>query len=271
VHCDNCAFPEAAARVASCWKAIGSASDRFSARSLRALGGLLHTTQDFYSHSNWVELHEGMSPLPVWDLDPASLPEGIFSGTMDVEEPRRCVPGAPDHDRLNKDTARSEQGRRTVAAGPNAGKTYFELAFEAAVEASARQAARFVEGVECYRVSTKTGDCLFAGTDAQMFIVLHGGGRDSGRMGLGNVGRNDFERGRTDEFIVGTEARIGEVERVTIGYEAGPEAGALPGWYLEEVTVERTGGGGPRRFRVGRWLARNEGDGKTVVELRAQG
>lgn len=267
VHCDNCAFPEGAARVSNCWRLIGSENDRFSARSLRAFGGLLHTTQDFYSHSNWVELHRASSPIPQWDQDPSSLPAEILSGTVLHAEPKRCSPGTPDHILVNKDADWSEQGKKAVSGGPNNGKTFFELAFEAAVEASVLQLERFVDGVECYRILTRTGESLFSGTDAPVFVVLHGGGKDTGRMRLNNPLGNDFERGKTDSFLVGTAAAIGEVEKVTIGFEPSPGAGAFPGWYLEEVAVERMDGSGPKRFKCGRWLAKDEGDGKTVVEL----
>lgn len=269
VHYDNCCFAEGSARIDRCFGAVMSERDRFSRRALQAFGGLLHTTQDFYSHSNWVEKHKEVSPVPVWDRDPASLPAGTFSGYVMHAEPKRCARGTPDHNDLNKDSGSSEEGRRTVPGGPNAGKTLFELAFPAAVEASVAQLWRLVAGVACYRIRTRTGQSLFSGTDAEVFIVLKGGGRNTGRLRLGNVGRNDFERGRIDEFVVGTAVDIGEVEKITIGYEAGPEAGAFPGWYLEDVVVERTGGA-TRKFVAGRWLARGEGDGRTVIELPAQ-
>lgn len=268
VHFDNCAFPEGTARIANCWRLIGSEHDRFSERALVAFGGLLHTTQDFYAHSNWIELHKA-APVPVWDQEVPSLPAGIRTGTVIHAEPKRCAEGTPGHDGLNKDSDGSEQGKKAVSGGPNDGKTYFELAFGAAVAASVVQLERFLSGVICYQVTTRTGDCLFAGTDAKVFVVLHGGGTDTGRLRLNNLGTNDFERGKTDTFLVGTAVDIGGLEKITIGYEPGPEAGVFPGWYLEEVVVERSDGEGRWRFWCERWLAKGEGDGRTVVELRA--
>ena len=268
VHYDNCAFSEGSARIASCWAGISSEADRFSQRALQAFGGLLHTTQDFYSHSNWVELHKLVSPIPLWDLAVGSLPAGVFSGTVIQAEPKKCGPGTPDHDDLNKDDDRSDEGKRVVDGGPNDGKTYYELAFQAAVEASARQLERFVSGVACYRITTRTGPSLFSGTDAQVFIVLEGGGRKTGRMRLNNPGENDFERGNIDTFLVGTTVGLDQVEKITIGYET--ESGAFPGWYLEDVVVERVDEDGRWKFRCGRWLAKGEGDGKTILELGAE-
>lgn len=270
VHFDNCAFREGLARIANCWRLIESEKDRFSQRSLKAFGGLLHTTQDFYAHSNWVELRQLESPLSLWDQDMASLPAGILSGTILHEEPKHCAPDTPDHNLVNKDAAFSEQGKKVVSEGPNRGKSFFELAFEGAVDASIRQLGRFVSGVECYRVATRTGNSLFSGTDAEVFIILHGGIKDTGIMRLNNAGANDFERGKTDTFLVGTAAYIGQLEKITVGYGVGPEAGMLPGWYLDEVVVERLDNEGSWKFKCGRWLAKGEGDQKTVVELKPE-
>lgn len=267
VHFDNCAFSEGSAHIARRWDIITSEKDRFSPRSLQAFGELLHTTQDFYSHSNWIELHADRSPIPVWDLEPGSLPAGIVSGTVHQSSPKRCAEGAPGHDALSKDEAKSTQGSRKVSGGPNDGRTYYELTFETAVAASVRQLERLLSGLVCYRVTTRTGDCPFAGTDADVFVVLRGGGKDTGPLRLWNTGKNDFERGRSDAFILGSTVDVGEAERLTVWYEAGPEAGVFPGWYLEEVVVEKIGDPGKRTFKCGRWLARDEGDRKTVVEL----
>ena len=56
-HFDGESFPEGQARLATLLTSIQNAlaaDDATGARS--ALGGALHTIQDFYSHSNWVEL-----------------------------------------------------------------------------------------------------------------------------------------------------------------------------------------------------------------------
>jgi hypothetical protein len=59
-HFDAESFPEGQARLAALLTSIQNAladDDATGARS--ALGGALHTIQDFYSHSNWVELGNG--------------------------------------------------------------------------------------------------------------------------------------------------------------------------------------------------------------------
>ena len=116
------------------------ADDASSARI--ALGSALHGIQDFYSHSNWVELHLDVDPIPVWDLAGSSLPSDVVSGTWVLGRPKNCRPGTPSHSELNKDDAHSDSGREIVGAGPHQGKTLFDLASDVAVRASVQQLGR---------------------------------------------------------------------------------------------------------------------------------
>jgi hypothetical protein len=136
LHFDNCAFAPGVARIQSMWALIKQGQD-----VLQNFGGLLHTVQDFYSHSNWVELFQDQSPVPVWDLDPSSLPAAIVSGTYG-DSPKLCGPGAPTHAELNKDSPGSTEGQKVVAAGPNQGATLFQLAYNTAVAATRVQFAQ---------------------------------------------------------------------------------------------------------------------------------
>lgn len=82
-----------------------------------AFGGLLHSVQDFYSHSNWVELNvaAGQPERPAPQLyptcDPAVLPAGLYTGyyDLDLATSGGCPPGGPPpgfaqcHTTLNKD------------------------------------------------------------------------------------------------------------------------------------------------------------------------
>ena len=59
-HFDAESFPEGQARLATLLTSIQNALAADDATGARAaLGGALHTIQDFYSHSNWVELGNG--------------------------------------------------------------------------------------------------------------------------------------------------------------------------------------------------------------------
>jgi hypothetical protein len=105
-------------------------------------GTMIHTVQDFYAHSNWIELNEGQSPVPVWDLVVESLPPNIVSGTFFLDTPKMCGPDAPTHAQLNKDSPDSPEGAKIVQSGPNQGKTLFSLAFAAALQATKMQYER---------------------------------------------------------------------------------------------------------------------------------
>lgn len=157
VHFDNCDFPGGIDHLAAEWAVIDTVGDKYADSALGAFGALLHTTQDFYAHSNWIELHQDQSPVPVWDQTLASLPEAIVSGTWWIGSPKLCGPNAPTHSQLNKDSPKSAEGGKIVDSGPNKGKTLFELAYATALEASKRQYARFkavgIEGAGLVRAT----------------------------------------------------------------------------------------------------------------------
>lgn len=144
LHFDNCAFECGAAQIAQQWALIDSqpATGRFGDVGLSAFGRVLHSTQDFYAHSNWVELHLDQPSIPVWDQDTASLPAAIVSGTFFLDTPKNCRPGTPTHDELNKDSPTSKAGATIVRSGPHAGRSLFDLAYATAVAASAAQFRR---------------------------------------------------------------------------------------------------------------------------------
>ena len=141
LHFDNCAFLPGSQRIADLWQLIRSHSIEENPYVL--FGTMIHTVQDFYAHSNWVELHEGESPVSVWDLSVQSLPPQIVSGTFILDWPKLCGPGAPTHAELNKDSPDSTEGSKKVQSGPNQGQTLFQpsLRRRAPGDAGAVQAA----------------------------------------------------------------------------------------------------------------------------------
>jgi hypothetical protein len=141
LHFDNCAFALGAQRIDELWQLIDSPIEQ---NRYVTFGTMIHTVQDFYAHSNWVELHEDVDPVPVWDLDLTSLPTDIVSGTFFLGSPKLCGPNAPTHAQLNKDGPGTEEGRKVVQDGPNKGKTLFDLAFAAALQATRAQFERLV-------------------------------------------------------------------------------------------------------------------------------
>nr|CAB3263471.1 lipoxygenase homology domain-containing protein 1-like [Phallusia mammillata] len=116
-----------------------------------------------------------------------------------------------------------------------------------------------------YHVSVKTGDIRGAGTDANVHVKIFGENGDTGKLKLhqsDNI-RNKFERGRTDLFKL-EATDIGKVERIYIGHDDG---GVASGWFLDGVEIDVPSNGMHYTFNCHRWLASDEGDGKTEVEL----
>jgi hypothetical protein len=108
-----------------------------------AFGGLLHAVQDFYAHSNWVELNvaAGQPERPVPPLyptcDPATLPAGLYTGFYDLGlvADGGCPPGGPPpgfaqcHTTLNKDDNNNpKMSPEGLVRVRGAKKNYFELA-----------------------------------------------------------------------------------------------------------------------------------------------
>ncbi len=267
VHFDNCAFSEGAAKIRENRASIRQHSDRLSPSALTAFGRLLHTVQDFYAHSNWIELFQDRSPIPLWNIDVSTLPAGIHSGTWKEGNPKRCAATVPSHATMNKDKHSSPRGKTTVDHGPNRGKTLFDLAYDAALRATQAELKWFFSDVTCYRITVVTGDVDRAGTDANVFIVLHTPHGSSGRVYLDNISHDDFERGSTDVFTVAVPGSSGPIQRVTIGFSVEEHPGEKPGWFLETVQVDDLAIGYTGRFSCHRWLATDEGDHKTIVDL----
>lgn len=142
IHFDNCAFKEGVNYIHSEWDVINASGDHFDPVALGAFGRLLHTVQDFYAHSNWIELHLDATPIPVWNLSVEDLPAGMVSGTWVLGSPKDCSKGTPSHKELNKDNPSSEEGKKVVEGGPHKGRTLFELALDTAVQATIEQFER---------------------------------------------------------------------------------------------------------------------------------
>lgn len=114
-----------------------------------------------------------------------------------------------------------------------------------------------------YKVSVRTADKRGAGTDAHVFLILHGDKGDSGKRALESAG-NNFERGKVDIF--GFEAfDVGELTKITVGHDgSGPGAG----WFLDNVIVrDETHRNKEYKFQCGRWLDAGEDDGLIVRDL----
>lgn len=111
-----------------------------------------------------------------------------------------------------------------------------------------------------YRISVRTGDLPKAGTLANVRISLYGSEGTLEDYELNELGF-DFLRGETSSFLICMAKELGDIGKIRIRHD---NSGLFSGWYLEDVTVTRTGGDMEDKkwyFICGQWLARKEGDG----------
>jgi hypothetical protein len=141
-HYDNCDFDgsgryidsllkvvDAQARIAQLMQSRRNASGAENAvkNAFFALGQALHIVQDFYAHTNYVELSTDgatqLSEIPVltpWTAEgQARIRElqanGLISGFVFWGFPQTCPDGTPSHENLAKDTATTVSGAIEIA------------------------------------------------------------------------------------------------------------------------------------------------------------
>mgnify|MGYP002260154521 CR=1 FL=1 len=93
----------------------------------------------------------------------------------------------------------------------------------------------FFSGIP-YHLHITTGDVRNASTNAKVYVILHGGeGKDnSGKLWLQNDKKDNFQRGRTDIFIVETTKMLSPLHHLTVGHD---NSGLGAGWYCEKVKL----------------------------------
>ncbi|XP_061658036.1 lipoxygenase homology domain-containing protein 1-like [Syngnathoides biaculeatus] len=116
-----------------------------------------------------------------------------------------------------------------------------------------------------YAVRIKTGEKKYAGTDANVFMILYGTKDDTGIINLkaSKTHKNKFERGMTDEFTV-EAVDIGPLKKLRIGHD---NRGGSAGWFLDWVEIDAPSLGQKLRFPCGRWLDKGEDDGAISRDL----
>uniref|UniRef100_A0A6B2KWS8 PLAT domain-containing protein n=1 Tax=Arcella intermedia TaxID=1963864 RepID=A0A6B2KWS8_9EUKA len=120
-------------------------------------------------------------------------------------------------------------------------------------------------GQSLYQVSVVTGNIRGAGTDANVFIEVFGKKGKSRKQVLDNS-ENNFEKGKTDVFVLKGGNDLGELTKIHIGHD---NSGFGPGWFLEKVIVKNMKTNEEAFFFAGRWLAKDEGDGATEIDVAA--
>lgn len=92
------------------------------------LGASLHTVQDFYSHSNWVNLWAAQQPgkpVPTWYSVSPPVRNGmkLFTGAY----PNGCCPGHVDHEVLSKDNSSKPLNPPAVDAAARASTEWVKM------------------------------------------------------------------------------------------------------------------------------------------------
>jgi Heterokaryon incompatibility protein Het-C. len=161
-HFDNCAFEDSERYIGELLAEIDRrvataqqlrAQDRTEAAANEAalaffaLGQALHAVQDFYAHSNYVEIlrddgvrYEDCPIIAVWTAAGAAKiaqlrqTRNLHSGYVVWGVEKKCPDATEDHHDLNKDSDRSVRGRQHVKAWEN--RTLHTVAADLALDAS---------------------------------------------------------------------------------------------------------------------------------------
>ena len=128
-----------------------------------------------------------------------------------------------------------------------------------------------LSGKEKYKILVQTGSkgkkfliARTAGTDANVYLILHGEERSSDVIHLqhSQTHRDPFENGHSDVFTQFLPL-IGKIKGATL-WHTGDNS---QGWYVEQVQVINESTNATYNFPVQRWLDADEYDKKTKIEL----
>ncbi|CAC5359763.1 ALOX5 [Mytilus coruscus] len=106
-----------------------------------------------------------------------------------------------------------------------------------------------------YKITVKTGDKKGAGTDANVYIILHGKGIQTNKYALDTFFKNDFERDNIDNYSVDSENNIPEVQRIELWRDA---YGLFSNWYLDWIEVTNLATNITSIFPAMKWIKENQ-------------
>ena len=115
----------------------------------------------------------------------------------------------------------------------------------------------FTSGIP-YIITISTGDVRNAGTNSNVYVVLHGGVGNAETSGKIWLESGKFQRGITDIFNVDVSTMLSPLSHIEVGHD---NTGVGPGWFLDSVTVYCPPTGIEQFFACTKWLATDEGDG----------
>lgn len=117
-----------------------------------------------------------------------------------------------------------------------------------------------------YRIWIKTSDLEHAGTDAHVYLTVHGATGSSPEMFLDDPKIDNWEPGTLDQFNVNFRD-VGEISSIRIRHD---NTGKRPGWHPEFIDIQR--GEDPNaywRVDINQWLATSTGDKRIDRTLQA--
>ncbi|MEW5740864.1 MAG: HET-C-related protein [Myxococcota bacterium] len=161
-HFDNCAWDESLALIQSLLaeveqliaearlrKAAGKSYEWMYDDGLHALGRAVHGIEDFYSHTNFIELNKDaakeseLMKLELWLPTARQAIEGLktkglVSGVYGGSNPKHCASNALTHEQLAKDNKKTATGKRPFPANWANGRNHHLVALDVARDAGGR-------------------------------------------------------------------------------------------------------------------------------------
>ncbi|XP_052225510.1 allene oxide synthase-lipoxygenase protein-like isoform X7 [Dreissena polymorpha] len=103
-----------------------------------------------------------------------------------------------------------------------------------------------------YEFHVRTGDRKFAGTDANVWVILHGEeGISTEEMRLSNMFKDDFEQGQLDKFLVKKQAVLTNIVKLELWRD---NFGFGSQWYVDYIKVKRKDFNNEVTFPIFRWI-----------------
>lgn len=110
-----------------------------------------------------------------------------------------------------------------------------------------------------YEIIVVTGEVWFAGTDADIFMTIHGDeGSTKEFLLVDNDSADDFEIGSTDYIEIQTK-NVGDIKSIRVRHNNG---GQWPDWYLDGIIIKNKSTNQEWIFSTFRWFSRTDDDGK---------
>ncbi|KAK3100111.1 hypothetical protein FSP39_014983 [Pinctada imbricata] len=106
-----------------------------------------------------------------------------------------------------------------------------------------------------FKAVVKTGDRLFAGTDACVKVIFHNfSGDKSDEVELDNIFKNDFEQGSEDHFYLKNVRFSGDIDYIELWRD---NEGIAPAWLVEWIEVLSVSTKASFVFPIFRWIQHN--------------